>query len=152
MSAAQPLPATGKILLMNAAIRATQLRQLLEDASYRYHVLDEPNIPDAEYDRLLRELDELEAAHPEAVFLGWLKAGEIAAQLATARVALMPSRLKTDRTVRNKIRRSSQKDRLSTYHTSRLNFSGQLRALRPFTCAHPVTPGRVSWRRACHGE
>ena len=34
----------------------------------------------------------LEAAHPEAVFLGWLKAGEIAAQLATARVALMPSR------------------------------------------------------------
>jgi DNA ligase (NAD+) len=45
--------------------RAAELRSQLEDASYRYHVLDEPNIPDAEYDRLLRELDELEAAHPE---------------------------------------------------------------------------------------
>ena len=50
---------------MNPATRAAKLRQQLEDASYRYHVLDEPNIPDAEYDRLLRELDELEAAHPE---------------------------------------------------------------------------------------
>ena len=47
------------------AIRAAKLRQQLDDASYRYHVLDEPNIPDAEYDKLLRELDELEAAHPE---------------------------------------------------------------------------------------
>jgi DNA ligase (NAD+) len=47
------------------ATRAQQIRQQLEDANYRYHVLDEPTIPDAEYDRLLRELDELEAAHPE---------------------------------------------------------------------------------------
>ena len=39
------------------AARAAELRQKLEDASYRYHVLDEPNIPDAEYDRMLRELD-----------------------------------------------------------------------------------------------
>lgn len=46
------------------AARAAELRHKLEDASYRYHVLDEPNIPDAEYDRMLRELDELEAAHP----------------------------------------------------------------------------------------
>ncbi len=45
--------------------RAATLRQQLDDASYRYHVLDEPNIPDAEYDRLLRELEELEAAHPK---------------------------------------------------------------------------------------
>ena len=52
---------------MNPANRAAKLRQQLEDASYRYHVLDEPNIPDADYDRLLRELDELEAAHPELV-------------------------------------------------------------------------------------
>ncbi|MDR6840890.1 NAD-dependent DNA ligase LigA [Pseudoxanthomonas sacheonensis] len=51
--------------MTNPATRATKLRQQLDDASYRYHVLDEPNIPDAEYDRLLRELDELEAAHPE---------------------------------------------------------------------------------------
>ena len=53
--------------MTNPATRAAKLRQQLEDASYRYHVLDEPNIPDAEYDRLLRELDELEAAHPELV-------------------------------------------------------------------------------------
>ncbi|MEG3788668.1 NAD-dependent DNA ligase LigA [Lysobacter sp. CCNWLW3] len=48
-----------------AAQRAAALRQQLEDANYRYHVLDDPSIPDAEYDRLLRELDQLEAAHPE---------------------------------------------------------------------------------------
>ena len=47
------------------ASRAARLRSQLEDASYRYHVLDEPNIPDAEYDRLLRELEELETAHPD---------------------------------------------------------------------------------------
>jgi DNA ligase (NAD+) len=49
------------------ASRIAELRRLLEDANYRYHVLDEPNIPDADYDRMLRELDELEAAHPELV-------------------------------------------------------------------------------------
>jgi DNA ligase (NAD+) len=49
------------------AARIADLRRQLEDANHRYHVLDEPNIPDAEYDRLLRELDELEAAHPELV-------------------------------------------------------------------------------------
>ncbi|WDS37128.1 NAD-dependent DNA ligase LigA [Pseudoxanthomonas sp.] len=51
----------------NPAARIAELRQQLDDASYRYHVLDEPNIPDAEYDRLLRALDELEATHPELV-------------------------------------------------------------------------------------
>ncbi|GGD53478.1 NAD-dependent DNA ligase LigA [Pseudoxanthomonas indica] len=49
------------------AERAIELRRQLEDANYRYHVLDEPSIPDAEYDRLLRELDELEAANPDLV-------------------------------------------------------------------------------------
>ena len=48
-----------------AKARAAELREALEDANYRYHVLDAPTIADAEYDRLLRELDELEAAHPE---------------------------------------------------------------------------------------
>lgn len=45
--------------------RAAELRAQIEDANYRYHVLDAPSIPDAEYDRLLRELEALEAAHPE---------------------------------------------------------------------------------------
>ena len=47
------------------AARAAELRTALEDANYRYHVLDAPTIDDAQYDALLRELDELEAAHPE---------------------------------------------------------------------------------------
>ncbi len=47
------------------AQRAADLRRQLEDANYRYHVLDEPQIPDATYDALMRELEALEAAHPE---------------------------------------------------------------------------------------
>ncbi len=48
-----------------AGARAAVLRGLLEDASYRYYVLDDPTLPDADYDQLLRELEALEAAHPE---------------------------------------------------------------------------------------
>ena len=40
--------------------------------------------------------------------------------------------------------RSVNKETWSTYHTSRLNFSDQLIALRPWHCAHPVMPGRTS--------
>jgi len=47
--------------------RAEELRQALHEANYRYYVLDSPTISDAEYDRLLRELQELEAAHPELI-------------------------------------------------------------------------------------
>ncbi|MGN6518223.1 MAG: NAD-dependent DNA ligase LigA [Dokdonella sp.] len=49
----------------NLAARAAELRARIEDANYRYHVLDEPDIADAEYDRLMRELEALEAEHPE---------------------------------------------------------------------------------------
>ncbi|MFO1321510.1 MAG: NAD-dependent DNA ligase LigA [Burkholderiales bacterium] len=45
--------------------RVASLRQTLEYHNYRYHVLDAPEIPDAEYDRLFRELQDLEARHPE---------------------------------------------------------------------------------------
>ena len=48
-----------------AAARAQELRELLERYSYRYYALDDPEVPDAEYDRLLRELMDIEAAHPE---------------------------------------------------------------------------------------
>ena len=44
--------------------RAEELRARIEDANYRYHVLDDPAIADADYDRLLRELDALEEEHP----------------------------------------------------------------------------------------
>ncbi len=47
--------------------RAAELRAAIEDANYRYYVLDAPTISDREWDRLLRELTELEAAHPELV-------------------------------------------------------------------------------------
>ena len=47
--------------------RIASLRERIEDANHRYHVLDDPDIPDAEYDKLMRELVELEAAHPELV-------------------------------------------------------------------------------------
>ncbi len=42
-----------------------QLTKTRNDANYRYYVLDDPTLPDFEYDRLLRRLEELEAAHPE---------------------------------------------------------------------------------------
>jgi len=45
----------------------TQLRTTLRHHEYLYHVLDNPEIPDAEYDRLIRELRELESLHPELV-------------------------------------------------------------------------------------
>ena len=52
---------------MNPKERVLQLTQILNDANYRYYVLDNPTMPDFEYDQLLRELEELEAAHPELV-------------------------------------------------------------------------------------
>ena len=52
---------------MNPKERVKELSDLLKDANYRYYVLDDPKMPDFEYDRLLRELEELESAHPELV-------------------------------------------------------------------------------------
>ncbi len=51
--------------MTDPAARIADLRRLIEDANHRYHVLDDPSIPDAEYDRLMRELEALEAAHPQ---------------------------------------------------------------------------------------
>jgi DNA ligase (NAD+) len=47
--------------------QAAELRRLLHRYNYAYYVLDEPEVSDAEYDRLFRELMELEAAYPELV-------------------------------------------------------------------------------------
>lgn len=54
---------------MSAAKRAAQLRAQINDHNYRYYVLDAPVISDAQYDRLLRELQDLEQEHPELVTL-----------------------------------------------------------------------------------
>lgn len=43
------------------------LRTAIEQHNYRYYVLDDPSIPDAEYDRLMRELQALETQHPELI-------------------------------------------------------------------------------------
>jgi nicotinamidase-related amidase len=47
--------------------RAKKLRALLHHHGYLYHVLDRPEISDAEYDRLFRELQDLERQYPELV-------------------------------------------------------------------------------------
>jgi DNA ligase (NAD+) len=51
--------------LSSAAKRASELRELLQRHSYEYHVLDSPTVEDAEYDRLLRELQQIEERYPE---------------------------------------------------------------------------------------
>jgi DNA ligase (NAD+) len=52
---------------LNAARRAAELRDELNGHDYRYYVLNEPAVPDAEYDRLMKELREIEAANPALV-------------------------------------------------------------------------------------
>jgi DNA ligase (NAD+) len=47
--------------------RVTALRREIERHNHAYYVLDQPTVPDAEYDRLFRELQSLEADHPELV-------------------------------------------------------------------------------------
>lgn len=43
------------------------LRKALNEHNYRYYVLDNPTIPDADYDQLYRELNELEQQYPELI-------------------------------------------------------------------------------------
>jgi DNA ligase (NAD+) len=50
--------------LAAAAARVAELRQLITYHNERYHTLDAPEIPDAEYDLLVRELRDLETSHP----------------------------------------------------------------------------------------
>ena len=50
---------------MDPKERINELSEILKQANYQYYVLDDPQMPDFEYDCLLRELEELEAIHPE---------------------------------------------------------------------------------------
>ena len=45
--------------------RMEELTKILDEANYRYYVMDDPVMLDFEYDHLLRELEDLEKAHPE---------------------------------------------------------------------------------------
>ncbi|CAM2192847.1 DNA ligase [Paraburkholderia kururiensis] len=51
----------------SAAERAAWLRNELERANYAYYVLDQPELPDAEYDRMFVELQQIEAEHPDLI-------------------------------------------------------------------------------------
>ena len=53
--------------MSDAVQRIATLRSELHAHAHRYYVLDEPSIPDADYDRLYRELEALEAEHPELI-------------------------------------------------------------------------------------
>ena len=59
-----PAPNTAPIQISE---RAAELRELLTRAAHAYYVLDAPELEDAVYDRLYRELLELETDHPELV-------------------------------------------------------------------------------------
>jgi DNA ligase (NAD+) len=50
-----------------AKVRVEELRELINHHSYRYHVLDDPEVSDAEYDDLVRDLQKLEDAFPELI-------------------------------------------------------------------------------------
>ena len=50
---------------MEAKERIDELIKVLNHANHRYYVLDDPEMADYEYDRLLRELEDLEGEHPE---------------------------------------------------------------------------------------
>ena len=56
--------------LEQVAARAEALRREIERHNHAYYVLDAPTVPDAEYDRLFRELQALEGAHPQLISAG----------------------------------------------------------------------------------
>jgi DNA ligase (NAD+) len=62
-----PSPASGGGEIEAARARVIELRTLIDRANRQYYVLDNPEITDAEYDALFRELVELETEHPELV-------------------------------------------------------------------------------------
>lgn len=51
--------------MLNVEDNIKQLRAQIDEANYRYYVLDDPSIPDSQYDQLLRHLEQLEQQYPE---------------------------------------------------------------------------------------
>ena len=104
-----------------AAERAAALRDEINGHDYRYYVLNEPAVPDAEYDRLMKELREIEAADPALVTRDsptQRVAGAAAAEFAEARHAIPMLSLENgfgdedlvdfDRKVRERLSRSDE--------------------------------------------
>ena len=52
---------------MNEKERVLEITRLLEQYNYEYYVLDNPSVPDSEYDRLMNELIAIEKQHPELI-------------------------------------------------------------------------------------
>ena len=52
---------------MNPKERSQEITKLLEKYNYEYYVLDNPSVPDSEYDRLMNELIAIEKEHPELI-------------------------------------------------------------------------------------
>ncbi len=52
--------------MTDVAAKLETLREQIRYHSHRYHVLDDPEVPDIEYDRLMRELEGIEAEHVAA--------------------------------------------------------------------------------------
>ena len=101
--------------LIKTRDRVVALRAELQLHGHRYYVLDEPTIPDAEYDRLFKELQALEAAHPE------LQAGDS----PTQRVGGKP--LAQFASVRHKIPMLSIRTETDTESTGAQNFDARVR-------------------------
>ena len=98
-----------------ALAELTQLRHLLHEHAHRYHVLDAPTIPDAEYDRLFRALQAIEAAHPELV----------SADSPTQRVGAAP--LPAFASVRHAMPMLSIRTETDTEASGALNFDARVR-------------------------
>ena len=97
------------------AERAASLRQQLHSHAHRYYVLDDPQIPDAEYDKLFRELEALEASHPEL----------LCADSPTQRVGGKP--LGQFASVRHKVPMLSIRTETDTEATGAQNFDARVR-------------------------
>jgi DNA ligase (NAD+) len=98
-----------------ALAELTQLRHVLHEHAHRYHVLDAPTIPDAEYDRLFRELQAIEAVHPELV----------SADSPTQRVGAAP--LPAFASVRHAMPMLSIRTETDTEASGALNFDARVR-------------------------
>ena len=100
---------------MNKLTPVEALRAKLHEHGHRYYVLDEPTIPDVEYDRLFRELQALEAAHPEL----------LTADSPTQRVGGKP--LAQFASVRHRIPMLSIRTETDTASTGAQNFDTRVR-------------------------
>jgi len=106
--------------------RVDELRAELQLHGHRYYVLDEPTIPDAEYDRLFKELQALEAAHPEL----------LTADSPTQRVGGKP--LAQFASVRHKIPMLSIRTETDTESTGAENFDARVRKELGLTANDPA--------------